>query len=72
MQLGRTGTVLAVGPGKTDKKGRPRSLGLFPGDRVAFGEFNYPSLYPDLPYPGTVPVLMLQEADVIGVIEDPA
>lgn len=66
LQLGRTGTVLAVGPGKVDRRGQMRPLNLSPGDRVAFGEFNYPRLNEY----GSVPVLLLQEADVIGVIED--
>lgn len=60
-QLGRTGVVLAVGPGKTDPKGRVKPLNLEAGQRVAFGEFNYP-VYADC--------ILLQEADVIGVVED--
>lgn len=54
-QLGRFGTVKAVGP-DVDKNQ------LKPGDRICYGEFDYPKS-PD-------GLFILQEADVAGVIDE--
>jgi chaperonin GroES len=47
-QLGRTGTVMAVGPGKLSKKGIPHPPELSVGDKVLLGEWEYPELEPGL------------------------
>ena len=60
-QFGRLGTVLAVGPGKRDKKGNVKPLTLKPGDRVCFGEFLYQGEGNDI---------VMQEADVTYVIDE--
>ncbi len=64
-QFGRTGTVVAVGPGKpaariAGVKHEARVMSLQPGDNVMFGEWEYPRV-DDL--------LVLQEADVVGAVE---
>jgi chaperonin GroES len=59
-QLGRTGTVLAVGPGKTTRKGVTLPLVVQPGDKVLLGEWLYPQ---------ADGLLVAQEADVCGVLE---
>lgn len=69
-QLGRTGTVIAVGTGKkwrTKQRGNLRytyadhqTPQIQPGDRVLFGEFTWPE-HGDC--------LILQEADIAGIIE---
>ncbi len=53
------GEVLAVGPGKTDAKGRLHPLLLKPGDKVRYGRFSFPE------HEGC---LIMQEADVAGVV----
>lgn len=60
-EKGQTGTVLAVGEGKTDAQGKVISLKVKVGDTVFFGK-----------YAGTdidEKHLMLREDDVLGVIE---
>ncbi len=59
-QLGRTGTVIAVGPGKRTRKGAVLTPEVKPGDKVLLGEWEYPKA-DDL--------LVCQEADVCGVVE---
>jgi len=59
-QLGRTGTVIAVGPGKTTRKGVTLPLVVQPGDKVLLGEWEFPE---------TDGFLVAQEADVCSVIE---
>ena len=54
------GEIVAVGPGKLDKKGRRIPLQLRVGERVRYGRFDFP------PYEDC---LILQEADVAGVVE---
>ena len=64
-QLGRTGTVVAVGPGKTTRKGVQQAPALAVGDRILFGEFQYaevPTLGPDR-------LLVLSWQDVCAVLE---
>ena len=55
-QLGRRGIVVAVGPDVTE---------LAEGDRVLYGEFEH-RRYRE----GGVEYQMLQDADIVGVIED--
>ena len=72
-QLGRTGTVMAVGScrmryedrnGKKAFRYRSQPPAVSVGDRILFGEFDYPEV------PGNPDrLLVLQEGDVIGVIE---
>src|SRR5271169_1963056 len=73
-QLGRTGTVVAVGScrmrwedrnGRRAQRYRREAPGLLLGDRVLFGEFEYPQV----PSGGPDRLLVLSEADVIGVID---
>jgi chaperonin GroES len=83
-QLGRTGTVVAVGPGKRSRRvvraksdgtnyRTDRAVEICPldvqiGDRIVFGEWSYGEYEAN---EGQSPerLLVLQEADVIGVIE---
>lgn len=59
------GEVVAVGPGKRDKKDRLQSLDVRVGDTIRFGEFSFPiiMLNADKHF-------LLREADVAGVVED--
>jgi chaperonin GroES len=57
------GTVKAVGPGKRDKKGNVRPLTVQPGDVVAYGKFQFPKYHE-----AGEEYLILQEADVVGVV----
>jgi len=43
-QFGRTGTVVAVGPGRRDKKGKIEPLPVIEGDRIMWGEFIHPTV----------------------------
>lgn len=56
-QLGKTGTVIATGEGVDREQ-------LRPGDRICFGEFNYPEYREN-----HVTYLIMQDADICGVIE---
>jgi chaperonin GroES len=58
------GKVIAVGPGKTDDKGRPMELGLRVGDTVYYGKYTGT----DVEIDGTKYVI-LRENDVLGVLE---
>ena len=61
-QFGRRGTVIAVGPGKRDKRGYIKPTVLQPGDIVYWGEFiNTHIDLPDGRY------YVIQEADITGV-----
>jgi co-chaperonin GroES (HSP10) len=73
-QLGRTGTVVAVGSCRMrweDRNGRQRYKyrqqvpEVRVGDRILFGEYEYP----EVPSDGPDRLLVLSEADVVGVIE---
>jgi chaperonin GroES len=64
-QFGKCGTVLAVGPGKRDKRGNRRPLVVAPGDRVLIGEFAYLSVQCD----DGEQYCVCQEADICGVID---
>lgn len=63
-QLGGTGTVVAVGPGKRGRDGRRIPLAVEPGQRIAFGEFQHKEHFE-----GATRFLIMQEADVCGVFE---
>lgn len=56
-QLGRSGTVMAIGEGVDYEQ-------LKPGDRILFGEFNYPEYVEHAKR-----YLVLQDKDVCAVIE---
>lgn len=58
------GTVVAVGPGKRDKKDRLIPLDVRAGDTIRFGEFAFPFIII-----GTEKHLLMREADVAGVVE---
>ncbi len=58
LQLGRAGTVTHVGP-EVDRDQ------LKPGDRVLFGEWEYPQLHID-----GERFLVMQDKDIVGVIGD--
>ena len=58
------GKVIAVGPGKTDDKGRPMELGLRVGDTVYYGKYSGT----DVEIDGDKYVI-LRENDVLGVLE---
>lgn len=62
--LGKTGVVLAVGPGKRNRAGHRMPLTLRAGDRVVFGEFEHREHRED-----GKRYLIMQEADVCGVLE---
>ncbi|SRR6266481_4482161 len=59
-QLGKTGTIIAVGEGKVIR-GRLQPLEVKVGDRIMFGEYDYPKFDK---------YLVLCEADVAGVMDD--
>lgn len=56
-QFGKTGTVVAIGEAVDADQ-------LKPGDRILFGEFSYPEYREN-----HTAYLILQDADVCGVIE---
>jgi chaperonin GroES len=58
------GKVIAVGPGKTDDKGRPMELGLRVGNTVYYGKYSGT----DVEIDGDKYVI-LRENDVLGVLE---
>ncbi len=62
------GTVLAVGPGKRDKKGRIKPLDAKPGDMIHFGNGSF-DFYPKY-FEGNECLRIIQEAD-IAFIEVP-
>ena len=58
------GKVIAVGPGKTDLKGRPMELGVRVGDTVYYGKYSGTDVEID-----GVKLVILRETDVLGVLE---
>lgn len=58
-QLGRYGTVMAVGPEVDQDQ-------LKVGDRVCYGEFDYPEYRED-----GIRYKVLQDKDIVGVIDEP-
>lgn len=63
-QLGNTGVIVAVGPGKRGRDGRRIPLCVETGQRIAFGEFQHKECH----WEGKR-YLIMQEADVCGVFE---
>jgi chaperonin GroES len=63
-QIGRFGTVIAVGPGRRDKRGVIHSPTVKPGDRIVWGEFEFPEYRAN-----GKKYAILQEADICGVLE---
>jgi len=62
--LGGTGVIVAVGPGKRGRDGRRVPLVVEAGQRIVFGEFQHRDHHED-----GKRYLIMQEADVCGVIE---
>jgi len=58
------GKVIAVGPGKSDDKGRPMELGLRVGDTVYYGKYSGTDVEID-----GQKLVILRETDVLGVLE---
>jgi len=63
-QLGGTGVIVAVGPGKRNRQGHRVPLVVEPGQRIVFGEFQHKEHFED-----SERFLIMQEADVCGVFE---
>jgi len=64
------GTVIAVGPGKRDKRGNLKPLDAKPGDIIAFGNGSF-DFYPRYVDPATNTLYrIVQEADV-AFVEQP-
>jgi len=63
-QFGRTGTVMAIGPGRLTPKGVLIAPSVQVGDRIMFGEWEYARIDD-----GGCQWLLVQEADVEAVIE---
>ena len=59
------GTVIAVGPGKRDKRGHLKPLDTKPGDTIHFGNGSF-DFYPRF-YQGNECLRIIQEADVCFV-----
>ena len=60
------GEIVAVGPGARDEKGTIVPLGVEPGDRVLFGKWSGSEIKLD-----GEDLLIMKEADVMGVIAGP-
>ncbi len=58
------GKVIAVGPGKTDEKGKPMEIGVRAGDSVYYGKY----AGTDVEVDGEKYVI-LRENDILGVLE---
>jgi chaperonin GroES len=58
------GKVIAVGPGKLDKNGKPMEIGLRVGDTVYYGKYSGTDVEVD-----GDKLVILREADVLGVLE---
>lgn len=59
------GVVIAVGPGGRDDEGKPVTMTLKEGDRVLFGKWSGTEIKLN-----GEDLLIMREADVLGVIED--
>lgn len=64
------GEVVAVGPGKRDKKGHIKPLDAKPGDVIAFGDGGsmIDNCFPEYREDGAL-YRIIQEADIVGVLE---
>ena len=58
------GKVVAVGPGKSDDKGKPMEIGLRVGDTVYYGKYSGTDVEID-----GQKFVILRETDVLGVLE---
>lgn len=65
-ELPTQGEVIAVGPGKRTKKG-VQPLEVKPGDFIRFGEGSYLT-FPEY-WEGNQKFLLIQEADIAGIVE---
>lgn len=63
-----TGTVVAVGPGTEDKRGRLMPLAVKVGDQIRYGTANEYLSYPEYLENGEK-YLVMQEADVCWISE---
>jgi chaperonin GroES len=63
-QMGRTGTVVAIGPGRRNTKGVRQPMDINIGERVSWGEFDFPAYHED----GKT-YAVIQQADITSVIE---
>lgn len=61
------GTIVAVGPGKENKRGVRMPLDAKVGEVVRFGEFK--NMYPEYHEDGEK-FLIIQEADIAGIVEE--
>lgn len=61
------GEILAVGPGKVDKKGRRFPLDAKPGQVIIFGDGNF-DFYPKVAHNGET-LRLIQEGDIVGTVE---
>jgi chaperonin GroES len=61
------GEIVAVGPGTRDEKGAVVPLDVKPGDRILFGKWSGSEIKLD-----GEDLLIMTEADIMGVIESPA
>lgn len=59
----KEGTVIAVGPGKTDEQGRQEAMQLKVGDRVLFSSYSGTEVKDE-----NEEMLILSEDDVLGVL----
>ena len=66
-ELPTLGTIVSVGPGKRDKKGRLKPLDVKPGDKIKFGAGDYLK-FPEY-WEGNEKYLVLQEDDVAGILD---
>ncbi|NYS09332.1 co-chaperone GroES [Ralstonia pickettii] len=66
-QLGGTGVIVAVGPGKRGKNGQRVPLVVREGERILFGEFQHREHHED-----GKRYLIMQEADICAVLDETA
>ena len=65
------GEIVAIGPGKRDKKGRVVPLVVKPGDRIRFGDTTQNHLsFPEWRDENGEKFLLMKEADVCWVMDD--
>lgn len=61
------GKIIAVGPGKENKRGVRMPLDAQVGQTVRFGEFK--NMFPEY-YDNGEKYLLIQEADIAGIVEE--
>ena len=57
------GEVVAVGPGKTDDKGKLQPMGVKAGDKILFGKYSGQEFRMD-----NEDLLHMREEDIIGIV----